>query len=221
MDYYGECSEEARDNLEQLKSTLMAKAGLSHDSLTASKLFMSQHQGPEEKVAGFLAELKQLCREAYPTEELTSAILLQRFLTGLCPKICQQLLLLLGKPDTLQRAAEDATTIEYALNFETETDDAHKIVAVHKPESQSFEGTQKLQDSLDQIVKHLESLEMHQQTILRQQRYYGAQRRQRHFRADGRANLKCWMCGELGHVKRQCPLNFIGPAGRVDGWPRQ
>ena len=220
VDYYGEYSEETRDNLEQLKLTLMAKAGLAHDSLTASKLFMSRHQGPEEKVADFLAELKQLFREAYPTEELTSAILLQCFLTGLCPKICQQLLLY-GKPDTLERVAEVATTIEYALNFETETDDVHKIAAVHKSQPQSLEGTQKLQDSLDQIVKRLESLEMHQQTISRPQRYYGAQRRQRRYRADGRADLKCWMCGELGHMKRQCPLNFNGPAGRVDGWPQQ
>ena len=89
VDYYGECSEETRHyNLERLKSTLMAKAGLARDSLTASKLFMSRHQRPEEKVADFLTELKQLFREAYPTEELTSAILLQRFLTELCPKIC-------------------------------------------------------------------------------------------------------------------------------------
>ena len=53
--------------------------------------------------------------------------------------------LLCGKPDTLQRAAEDATTIEYALNFETEADDVHKIAVVHKSQPQSFEGTQKLQ----------------------------------------------------------------------------
>ena len=138
----------------------------------------------------------------------------------LCPKICLQLLLC-GKPDKLQRAAEDATTIEYALNYETEADNVHKIAVVHKSQPQSFEGTQKLQESLDQIVKCLESLEMHQLTISRPQRYYGAQRRQRRYRTDGRADLKCWMCGELGYMKRQCPLNFNGPAGRVDSWPQQ
>ena len=47
VDCYGECSEETRGNLEQLKSTLMAKSGLASDSLTASKLFMSWHQGLE------------------------------------------------------------------------------------------------------------------------------------------------------------------------------
>ena len=59
------------------------KLGLACDSLTASKLFMPQHQGPEEKVCSrFPCRAKQLFRKAYPAEILTSIILLQRFLTA-------------------------------------------------------------------------------------------------------------------------------------------
>ena len=101
-----------------LKSMLMKKAGLVRDSLTASKLYVPC-QGPQEKVAEFLTGLKQLFKEVHPTEQLTSAILLQRFFTGLSPKIYQQLLLC-GIPETLHQAVDDATAIEYALNFEQE-----------------------------------------------------------------------------------------------------
>ena len=132
LDYYVECTQEIQRDLGLLKSTLMKKAGLVRDSLTASKLFMSRHQGQGEKVVDFLAGLKGLFKEAYSEEEPTSTILLQRFLTGLSPKICQQLLLR-GKPDTLQRAVEDAATIEYALSFEVETDEVHEVVAIQKP----------------------------------------------------------------------------------------
>ena len=154
-----------------LKSMLMKKAGLVRDSLTASKLYVPC-QGPQEKVAEFLTGLKQLFKEAYPTEQLTSTILLQRFLTGLSLKICQQLLLH-GKPETLHQAVDDATAIEYALNFEEEKDDLHEISTVHhKLQPQSFKGTQKLQSSLDEIVKCLEALETHQQPVAHPQRYY-------------------------------------------------
>lgn len=86
----------------------------------------------------------------YPAEEMTSVSIFTR----LWPSICQQLLLH-GKPDTFQRAAEDVTTIKYAtsikyaLNFKTEVNDVCKIAAVHKSQPQSFEDTQKLQDSPD------------------------------------------------------------------------
>ena len=164
-DYYAECNEETQSDLELLKSMFMKKAGLVCDSLTASKLFMSRCQGPHEKVTEFLAGLKELFKEAYPVEQLTSTILLERFLMGLSPRICQQLLLR-GKPETLHQAADDATAIEYALNFEEETDDFHEVATVHrKSQPQSFEGTQKLQNSLDEIVKCLEALETHQQPV--------------------------------------------------------
>jgi len=30
----------------------------------------------------------------------------------------------------------------------------------------------------------------------------------------------CWLCGEIGHLIRQCPLNYKWPAGRMGGWQR-
>ena len=84
-----------------VKTLLMTKAGLVRDSLASSQMFMTRTQYLEEKVSDFVVELKGLFKEAYSSDDYTSAILLQRFLTGLDPPIHRQLLLH-GKPDILQ-----------------------------------------------------------------------------------------------------------------------
>ena len=59
--------------------------------------FMTRNQGSAEEVSDYVEELKKLFMEAYPKEASTSAILLQRFITGLRTSISCQLLLH-GKP---------------------------------------------------------------------------------------------------------------------------
>ena len=81
---------------------------------------------------------------------------------GLLPPICSQLLLA-GKPETLAQAVKDSANIEYALNFAGETNDNHEVNIIHhKPSTQESSEQTKLQDSLHQIVKRLEALEMGQ-----------------------------------------------------------
>ena len=155
-------------------------------------------------------------------------MLVQRFLTGLLPPIRRQLLLQ-GKPGTLTRAVKDAVKIEYALNFAGEADDSQEVNVVHrKPSTQEPSGYNNLQESLDQISKRLEALEMGQKQSplprtehadrsyhnqpTRGQRQQGRQREY--------TEPTCRLCGELGHIKRNCPLNFNRPAWRVGGWPR-
>ena len=83
VEFYVEASDETRRSLEQLKTFLLAKAGLARDPLVSSQLFMARSQNPGEKVSDFVVALKTLFKEAYGAEEGNSAILLQRFLTGL------------------------------------------------------------------------------------------------------------------------------------------
>ena len=70
-----------------VKTFLMTKAGLVRDPLATSQLFMMRTQNPEEKVLDFSVELKRLFKEAYSSDDYTSAILLQHVLTGLHPPI--------------------------------------------------------------------------------------------------------------------------------------
>ena len=203
----------------------MTKVGLVRDPLTSSQLFMSRSQRLGERILDYITDLKKLFAEAYATENSSSAILMQRFLTGLLPPIRRQLLLR-GTPDTLTQAVKDAVNIEYALNFDGEADNSQEVNVIHRKSStQESSVHNKLQESLDQIVKRLEVLEMdRRQSFLpptdrsrRNQPPHG--RRQQEREHEYREPI-CWFCGEAGHIKQQCPLNYNRPARRVGGWPR-
>ena len=135
----------------------MKHAGLVRDPLSAGQLFMTRHQLPDEKVNDFASELKKLFTESYPSEDTASAILLQRFITGLSPPICHQLLLK-GQPTTLDDAIKSATDAEYALTFDSMQERVDNVNVVHqKPPSQ--QDTQGLEALLGQMTKRLEALE--------------------------------------------------------------
>ena len=100
-----------------------------------------------------------LFKDAYSSDDYTSAILLQQFLTGLLSPIRRQLLLH-SKPEILHQAIKEAVNVEYALNFDTGLEDTQEVNVVQsKPPTQDSAVVHKLQESLDQIVKCLETLE--------------------------------------------------------------
>jgi len=220
VDVYVALDEETRASLLNTKKALMESAGTRRDPLTAGQAFMSRHQLPGETVRDYAMNLRKLFTESYPDEEQTSAILLQRFLTGLSPSICRQLLLK-GKPSSLTNAIADATNIEYALNFESAHDDQHEINVVHqKQEVSRNEEPQKLQLAIDQMTKKLEALETKLEAATKPQSYYAPQPTRRRPPPNSYAKT-CWLCGELGHLRRQCPLNDNRPVRPGGGWPRQ
>ena len=229
VEIYVEANDETRGDFAQLKTYLMTKSGLARDPLTSSQLFITRSQNPGEKVADFVMALKLLFKEAYGSEETTSPILLQRFLTGLLPPIRRELLFK-GKPETLVQGIKDAEGVEYALNFATESESPQDVNVI-RPKCQTHETVpDKLQESLDQIVKRLDALETSQkpQPPPQQSLRYYSNRPINSGRGRGRGldrqrdNYErcCWLCGEVGHLKRQCPLNYKGPAGRMDSWSR-
>ena len=77
VEYYVEADEMTRENLANLKTFLMTKVGLVCDPLTSSQLFMSRSQQPGERILDYVMDLRELFTEAYASENLTSAILLQ------------------------------------------------------------------------------------------------------------------------------------------------
>ena len=83
VDHCVELDAAIKVDLGQLKTVLMMKAGLIQDPLMARKMFISYCQHSGEKVEDFATELKKLFQRAYPSEDITSGILLQHFLTGL------------------------------------------------------------------------------------------------------------------------------------------
>lgn len=223
VDFYIELSEETRADLAELKKALMNKAGLLKDPLMAGKEFIARIQRDGETVDSFAENLKLLFKQAYPSEEPTSSILLQRFLTGLRPSLSRQLLFR-GKPSSLEQAIKDAGEIEYALSFESSVEPLKEINVL--PQTKGPTELKQLQETLEKVSKRLEELEtnMKEREKSFSSRFQtGRSRGNRRPNRNPRqlSNQACWLCGELGHFQRDCHLNYGGPARPVGGWPPQ
>ena len=110
--------------------------------------------------------------ESYPDKQTTSAILLQQFLTGLLPTILCQLLLK-GKP---RGGVVDARDIEFAFAFEPPQDEQQDINVVHNKALPTTTEAQKLQSILEQVTKHLETLETKLEASCKSNQRYNPQR---------------------------------------------
>ena len=234
VDYFVELSDETKADLQAVKQALMKKAGLVKDPLLAGRLFITRDQGPSENVAEFAEELKKLFVQAYPAEALTSAILLQRFITGLRAPISRQLLLR-GKPESLKNAVKDACEIEYAMNFEVEGRKQEDVNVVHQkpkemqPVATHLQDVESIkQDLWQQIDKRMEAMETKLEAMVlgssrnSQPKSFDPRSQRGHWRGRGRGVRRqaCWLCQEEGHFKDQCPLNYKGPVRSVGDWPR-
>lgn len=215
-----ELDDDTKGDLALLKDALQERAGTKEDPLLASKNFNQRTQGHDEEVADFAASLKKLFKSAYPREAMTSAVLLQRFLTGLRPEIGRQLLLK-RKPSDFPTALKDATDIEYALDFDQSGESINALTSTNK---RPPEDTAALHRAVETLTKRLESLETTLQTPCKTRavannpprRNYGDTGRQRRQRFPANNIGPCYNCGQMGHLYRNCHLNFHGPASRVD-----
>ena len=229
LDHFVDCDDDTKSDLKKLHAALIAASGLLEDPLSAAKSFIARDQRPDEKVADFASAIKKLFRQAYPEERAASKVLLQRFLTGLRAPISQQLLLR-GRPDQLEKAIKDATEVEYALNFDrarvqqqvNAMSERHLHAGAAEFVPKPDVALQKLQTALDAMTKRMETLEA---TLTKQME---APRRDSHppvsrvgvgRRNAGRRPPVCYLCGQEGHIKRTCPLNFAGPARMAGSWP--
>ena len=73
--------------MKALKAALMTRSGIAKEPLSAAKLFTDRVQGSQERVGDYGMALKKAFKEVFPDELVTSAVLLQRSLTGLSPAI--------------------------------------------------------------------------------------------------------------------------------------
>ena len=166
-------------------------------------------------------------KEAFPDELVTSAVLLQRFLTGLRPAIMQQILLQ-KQPRDLDEAIKAATAVEYALNF-----GKGEEPSVHVVQTQHDDRIKELHTLLQQMSNRFDSVEAQlrvakEETVPKDTRMgrFSGQRpapqscygcgQYGHWKQDCPLARKCYHCGEVGHFKKECPLKGNGPSGWVD-----
>ena len=91
VEYFVELSSEEKSSLEGVKAALTKRASLKKDPLVAAKHFSSREQGEKESVRDYATQLRKAFAEAYPKEDTVSAVLLQKFMTGLRASITRQL----------------------------------------------------------------------------------------------------------------------------------
>lgn len=228
LDHFVDCDDETKSDLKKLHAALLEASGQLEDPLSAAKQFTSRDQRPEECVADFASAIKKLFRRAYPDEQTTSKVLLQRFITGLRSPISQQLLLR-GRPEQLEKAIKDATEVEYALNFESArvqqpvyaVTERQLRVSANEFVPKQEATLQKLQTALDEMTKRMEALESTLAKAQRDSNATAATGRSGSRRNADRKPPVCYLCGQEGHIKRTCPLNYQGPARMAGGWPTQ
>ena len=189
---------------------------------------MTRSQLERKRVTEFAMQLKKLFKQAYPEEDSTSGILLQGFVMGLKTPVSRQLLLR-GKPDTFENAIEAAREIELVLEFESKPMELNaKISSVEDCDTGLLAALKDLTERLGNMEAQIQSVvqcsvaagNSKTRAEARGTEQEAGRRHVRPVSYDDRrrsGRMCCFRCGEEGHIKRFCPLNFNGPAGTANG----
>ena len=116
LDLYLGLSEDKKELMAALKAALAERSGVTKHPLLVCKLFAEKNQGTHQTIAEYATELSKLFQEAHPSEDVSSTVLLNRFLSGLKPAVGQQVLFK-EQPRTLAAAVKIAREVEFALQF--------------------------------------------------------------------------------------------------------
>ena len=155
IEFYTELEDATKADLAALKAALQEKAGFKMDPLVVLRKFNLRNQQSNERVNNYASDLKRLFKQAYPEEETNSAVLLQRFLTGLQPLVARQMLLR-KKPSNLKDAIEDAKAVEIAFEDVEAGLSSEPINLLHKKGNKQQE--QQVQDKYLQLCQTVETL---------------------------------------------------------------
>eukprot|EP00731_Ephydatia_muelleri_P033914 Em0041g27a len=136
VDYYLDLGEDEKRSLEDVKQALERKAGIKKDPIVAARYFNSRYQDDRERVMDYATQL----RKAF--KELT---------------LKKMWVMLKGRPTALDKAIEEAVTVEEALRFGGADTMEVPVHAVHP--KQTTTEVEQLRHMLERMSQKFESFE--------------------------------------------------------------
>eukprot|EP00731_Ephydatia_muelleri_P023705 Em0015g1288a len=205
VDYYMDLGEDEKRSLEDVKQALERKAGIKKDPVVAARYFNSRYQDDRERVMDYATQLRKAFKEAYPEEDVGSAVLLQTFLSGLRPSIARQVMLK-GRPTALDKAIEEAVT-----ETTTEVEQLRHMLERMSKKFESFE--QQLKDLDAGRATDNNSVERERRSSEKRVSFQ-LQRGSSQEDGGGRRRNTCFLCGkeEKGRI-RHSNVQVMGANG--------
>ncbi|KAL5508889.1 hypothetical protein EMCRGX_G004151 [Ephydatia muelleri] len=173
------------------------KAGIKKVPLVAAKYFNSRHQDNRKRVVDYATQRRKAFKEAYPDENV---------------------------PTTMDKAIEEAVTVEESLRFGGSRSAGEKcqyMLFIQKTAELKLKMLERMSQRFETFEQQLKGLDIGMATKVEDNmkrkvgsssggQYYGIWKK----------NTRGWfLCGEEGHWKRECPLNSSKSAPAVDwGW---
>lgn len=187
-------------------------------------------RGTPEPLVNLMVRVKSMAMKAFPTvdAETRQQLAIPYFIRALNNKLLEQSIWA-ATPTTLSRALEVALACENGLRSSTDTSQATGRPApkVRQVTDESYEQNEfaGMLDAVRVVTAGLEKrLDKHEQTINRKlndftknQLATATQGKDANMEALDRG-VKCYGCGKLGHVKRDCREKKDDRRGAVENW---
>ena len=125
--------------------------------LLVCKLFAEKNQGTHQTVTEYTTKLSKLFKEAHPSEDVSSTVLLNRFLSGLKPAAGHQVLFK-EQPRTLAAAVKIEREVEFAMQFGQGQvqEEISTVCALQTQQLAQQESIDKLTTAVEELMKRLD-----------------------------------------------------------------
>ena len=200
----GNLAPEDRQNLDVLLVALKNRFGSSHQTELSRVKFKNRIKQKDESFPQMAEDIERLCRLAYPDAPPTLRDVLARdqFIDAL-PDEDTRLRIKQERPKTLRKALEAALELEsfqiaarQRVKVSRETELLRSKLDTDQKESEKFS---QLEEGKLEMMKILERLEKSMKLCL-DSVLAAAKAQRRSPKAPG-----CWNCGDLNHIRRNCP----------------
>ena len=206
---YTELTPEDRATLQDFKSAIAQRFADTRGPAFYMSQLEQRKMGARESAVEYAADIKRLCLKAYGGADLATRnqIGVRHFAKGLLdPQVASSILL--QRPQTVDDAR---AMLDEVFNIRETVGARPAVRAVQCAENESCSHQDEVRNLRKEVAELKQLLQQNQQPY--RGRSYNNNNNNNHShrreerRAD-RAELTCWGCGQKGHVRAKCHLNY-------------